>query len=137
MPKGSSTVILGPCKGANPRLDTRGLPEAQDLRFAASSRALAGGLLRSANSGSRSTRRVQGHLGLRRWLQHVATDSLSLSWTFEASLASNSFSEACWPCGFRLPGQPLGPFERDKLLDSFNQFRQNGGWLIAWLSMGA
>ena len=77
MPKGSSTVILGPCKGANPRLDTRGLPEAQDLRFAASSRALAGGLLRSANSGSRSTRRVQGHLGLRRWLQHVATDSLS------------------------------------------------------------
>eukprot|EP00930_Biecheleria_cincta_P081833 TRINITY_DN7122_c0_g1_i2.p1 TRINITY_DN7122_c0_g1~~TRINITY_DN7122_c0_g1_i2.p1 ORF type:complete len:625 (-),score=120.05 TRINITY_DN7122_c0_g1_i2:64-1938(-) len=29
----------------------------------------------------------------------------------------------------RLPGEPLGPFGRDKLLDSFSQFRQNGGHL--------
>lgn len=47
-----------------------------------------------ASRGATTSRRVQGHLGLR-----------------------------------RLPGQPLGPFERDKLLDSFNQFRQNGGHL--------
>lgn len=29
----------------------------------------------------------------------------------------------------RLPGEPLGPFDRDKLLDSFSQFRQSGGHL--------
>eukprot|EP00931_Biecheleriopsis_adriatica_P020624 TRINITY_DN13724_c0_g1_i1.p1 TRINITY_DN13724_c0_g1~~TRINITY_DN13724_c0_g1_i1.p1 ORF type:complete len:658 (+),score=175.15 TRINITY_DN13724_c0_g1_i1:198-1976(+) len=31
----------------------------------------------------------------------------------------------------RLPGEPLGPFERDRLLDSFSQFRQGGGHLPA------
>lgn len=31
----------------------------------------------------------------------------------------------------RLPGEPLGPFDRDKLLDSFSQFRQSGGHLPA------
>eukprot|EP00435_Cladocopium_sp_Y103_P064221 s467_g25.t2 len=52
-----------------------------------------------ASRGATTSRRVQGHLGLR-----------------------------------RLPGQPLGPFERDKLLDSFNQFRQNGGHLPSMAS---
>lgn len=53
----------------------------------------------SGTSRGAASRRVQGHLGLR-----------------------------------RLPGQPLGPFERDKLLDSFNQFRQNGGHLPSMAS---
>lgn len=55
--------------------------------------------LSATSSRGATSRRVQGHLGLR-----------------------------------RLPGQPLGPFERDKLLDSFNQFRQNGGHLPSMAS---